>query len=93
MSEQLKKINTVGNVLIRKFGSCDKKVICTLFRVHCSTVYCGSSWSSFIMTTYKKLKVCCNDILRRLLGVPRWASAFATFVQAGLDNIDVILQS
>ena len=92
ISNQLKKFNTVGNVLIRKFGSCDKKVKCTLFRAHCSTVYCGSLWSSFTMATYKKLKVCHNDILRRLLGVPRWASASATFVQAGLNNIDVILR-
>ena len=43
------------------------------------------------MTTYKKLRVCHKDILRRLLGVPRWASASSTFVQAGLDNVDVIL--
>ena len=35
-NKQVKKLNTIGNVLIRKFASCSKKVKCELFREHCS---------------------------------------------------------
>ena len=41
MRNQLKKIKNVGNVLIRKFGSCKREVKWTLFRRYCSMVYSG----------------------------------------------------
>ena len=89
---QWKKFNTVGNVIIRKFSSCSDHVKRTLFRAHCSAIYCGSLWTNFTVAGLRRLKVCHNDILRRLIGVPRWTSASATFARAGLDNIDVLLR-
>ena len=44
---QWKKFNTVGNVIIRKFSSCSDHVKRTLFRAHCSAIYCGSLWTNF----------------------------------------------
>ena len=32
--EQAKKLNTIGNVLIREFASCSVKVKCELFKAH-----------------------------------------------------------
>ena len=41
---------------------------------------------------YHKLKVSHNDILRRLLGVPRYTSARALFVNKRQDNVDVLIR-
>ena len=41
---------------------------------------------------YRKLKVSHNDILRRLLGVPRYTSARTLFVNTRHDNVDVIIR-
>ncbi|KAG0711757.1 hypothetical protein GWK47_019965 [Chionoecetes opilio] len=35
-------------------------------------------------------KVCHNDILKRLLGLPRWCSSSLTFARNGVNNLDVI---
>ena len=89
---QWKNFDTVGNVIIRKFSLCSDHVKRTLFRAQCSAIYCGSLWTNFTVAVLRRLKVCHNDILRRLLGVPRWTSAWATFARAVLGNIDVLLR-
>ena len=43
----LRKLNNVGNVIIRKFDMCTPVVKRHLFRAQCSAVYCSSLWSSF----------------------------------------------
>ena len=40
----------------------------------------------------RKLRVCHNDILRRMTDVPRWNSATAMFAREHLDNLDVLLR-
>ena len=37
----LRKLNTVGNVILRKFGMCTPEVERHLFGGHCSAVYCS----------------------------------------------------
>ncbi|KAG0711179.1 hypothetical protein GWK47_021177 [Chionoecetes opilio] len=37
-----------------------------------------------------RLKVCHNDILKRLLGLPRWCSSSLAFARNGMNNLDVI---
>ena len=39
---------------------------------------------------YRKPKLSHNDILRRLLGVPRYTSARTLFVNKRQDNVDVL---
>ena len=89
---QLRKLNTIGNVLIRRFGGCSREVKRELFRAHCSAFYTGALWSIYSTATIRKLKVCHNDILRRLMGIPRWSSARTLFVNERLNNIDVVLR-
>ena len=44
--KRVKKLNTIGNVLIRNFASCSEKVKCELFGAHGSALYCSSLWCS-----------------------------------------------
>ena len=84
-----KKFSTIGNVLIRKFGSFSDHAKRILFRVHCFAIYRGSLWTNFSVTGLCKPKVCHNDILRGLLGVPSRTNALETFARAVLDNKEV----
>ena len=93
IAKQLRKMNTIGNVMIRKFSFCTDEVKKELFRAHCSSVYCCALWSSFRKASLSKLRVCHNSILRRLLGIPRMYSASLMFVQSRLNNLDVLLRT
>ena len=92
MEKQLRKFNTIGNVIIRKFGQCDDAVKRKLFQAHCSAIYCSSLWCSYKVATLRKVRVCHNDILRRLMGFPRWSSATTLFVNLDLNNLEVVLR-
>ena len=92
VKKQLQKLNTIGNVALRKFGACSKEVKCKIFRAHCSNIYCSYLWSDFTVAAMRKLRVCHNDILRRMTDVPRWNSATAMFAREHLDNLDVLLR-
>ncbi|KAG0716019.1 hypothetical protein GWK47_010600 [Chionoecetes opilio] len=61
-----------------------------LFRSHCYSIYCNSLWSRYKVATMNRLKVCHNDILKRLLGLPRWCSSSLAFARNGVNNLDVI---
>ncbi|KAG0721945.1 hypothetical protein GWK47_045409 [Chionoecetes opilio] len=61
-----------------------------LFRSHCYSIYCNSLWSRYKVATMNHLKVCHNNILKRLLGLPRWCSSSLAFARNGVNNLDVI---
>ncbi|KAG0713058.1 hypothetical protein GWK47_017067 [Chionoecetes opilio] len=42
------------------------------------------------LSRWNRLKVCHNDILKRLLGLPRWCSSSLAFTRNGVNNLDVI---
>ncbi|KAG0711913.1 hypothetical protein GWK47_019528 [Chionoecetes opilio] len=48
---------------------------------------CNSLWSRYKVATMNRLKVCHNDILKSLLGLPRWCSSSLAFA---MNNLDVI---
>ena len=83
---QVKKHNTIGNVLIRKFASSSLNVKCKLFRAHYSALYYAPLWCSFKLIMYRKLKVSHNDLLRRFMGVQRYYSARTMFVNTCQHN-------
>ncbi|KAG0710111.1 hypothetical protein GWK47_015027 [Chionoecetes opilio] len=87
---QTTKLLFVVNTLQRKFSYCSREVKTELFRSHCYSIYCNSLWSRFKVATLNRLKVCHNDILKRLLGLPRWCSSSLAFARNGVNNLDVI---
>ncbi|KAG0728171.1 hypothetical protein GWK47_033044 [Chionoecetes opilio] len=76
--------------LERTFSYCSREVKMELFRSHCYSIYYNSLWSRFKVATLNRLKVCHNDILKRLLGLPRWCSSSLAFARNGVNNLDVI---
>ncbi|KAG0729124.1 hypothetical protein GWK47_003565 [Chionoecetes opilio] len=59
-----------------------------LLKSHCYSIYCNSLWSRFKVAN--RLKVCHNDILKRLLELLRWCSSSLAFARKGVNNLDVI---
>ncbi|KAG0714564.1 hypothetical protein GWK47_013886 [Chionoecetes opilio] len=88
--KQTTKLLVVGNNLHRKFSYCSREMKMELFRSYCYSIYCNSLWSRFKVATLNHLKVCHNDILKRLLGLPRWCSSSLAFARYGVNNLDVI---
>ena len=82
----------IGNMIIRKFKKCNLTCKYLMFKTYCSSVYCSALWDNYRVGSLSKLKVAHNDILRSLLGVPRYTSASALFVNNRLDNLEVILR-
>ena len=67
--------NTVRNILIGKFSSCNTKVKKELFRTYCTSFYCRALWATHTVESARNITVCQNHILRRMFGAPRWSSA------------------
>ncbi|KAG0705002.1 hypothetical protein GWK47_000212 [Chionoecetes opilio] len=60
-----------------------------VFLSHCYSIYCNSLWLRFKVATLNRLKVCHNDILKRILGLPRWSSSSLAFARNGVNNLGV----
>ncbi|KAG0710491.1 Aquaporin AQPcic [Chionoecetes opilio] len=90
IKKQLQKITAVGNTILRRFSFCTKEVKLELFRSYCYNKHCNSLWARYRVPSMNRLRVCHNDILKRLLGFPRWSSSSETFVSDNIKCLDVI---
>ena len=76
---QNRKLCARGNLVSRKFKSCNVVVKRYLFQTYCSTIYCCSLWTKFKNVTLNRIRVNYNNILRRMVGVPTFSSASQLF--------------
>ena len=82
-----RKLCARGNCLIRKFNFCNVDVKCNLFKTYCYSLYCSSLWSLYKKSTFNRLKVNYNNIMRRLMGVPKFSSASFLFGSLGVRSL------
>ena len=92
MNRMVRNLYARGNMLVRKFGICDETVKMSLFKTYCYSLYCGTLWCNYKVAAWRKLKVCHNDIFRKLLNVPGFCSATALFVEKRMNNLDVLVR-
>ena len=88
----IRNLYATGNMIIRTFFNCNELIKISLFKTYCYNLYCCALWCNFRVGTWRKLKVCHNDIFRQLLRVPRNHSATNLFVNKRTDNLDVIIR-
>ena len=55
-----------------------------LIKTYCSTMYCSALWFNCTKTALAILKISYYNILRRLLGLPKYNSASEMFVNLGI---------
>lgn len=92
MKRMIRSLYSTGNMIIRKFSSCDDFIKISLFKTYCYNLYCSALWCNFKVGTWRKIKVCHNDIFRNLLGMPRYHSASFLFVSNRVNNIDILIR-
>ena len=90
IERERRKLATRGNVLIRKFGKCSAEVKCYLFRTYCYQLYGCSLWSRFRLSTLNRLRVCFNNVLRKLVGLPPWCSASSMFANLNVRSFQEV---
>ena len=75
IKRQITKFYANANMLLRTFSICSYQVKCHLFRSYCANMYCPYFWFNKSKTCLKKLQICYNNSLRRLLRIPKRSSA------------------
>ena len=63
-----------GNLLHRRFYFLSKEIKCCLFRAFCYGMYTNALWSTYRQSALQKIKVCYNNMLRKLVGITPWTS-------------------
>ena len=66
LKRQMRKYYANANKLLRKFSYSSPDVKCCMCKSYCATMYCPSMWFGSNVTAMKKLKIACNNGLRRL---------------------------
>lgn len=92
IENQLRKFYCRSNGVLRKFHSCSIGVKLLLFQSFCSNFYQCPLWLSYPKFIYDKVKVAYNNMLRRIVGLPRYYSASEMFVYYRMDNLDAIVR-
>ena len=90
--KRMRNLYAIGNALVRKFSSCNLEIKRLMFKTYCSSLYCSALWCCYRVTSWRKVKVSHNDVLRNLLGVPRYHSASTLFVNYRLNNLDAVVR-
>ena len=62
ITRKLKRLNTVGIVLVRKFYSINIKDKKELFRTFCTIFYCRTLWMTYTVECVRKIRLCHNDL-------------------------------
>ena len=86
----IRSLYATGNMLVRKFSFCNELVKISLFKTYCYSLYGSALWCNYKAGTWRKIKVCHNDIFRNLMGVPRFHSASSLFVNKNVYNLDML---
>ena len=92
IKRQIRKFYANTNMLLRKFSICSYQVKCHLFRSYCANMYCPYFWFNKSKTCLKKLQICYNNSLRRLLRIPKRSSASEMFVNLNIPAFGELLR-
>ena len=79
-----------GNQIKSNFKHCDREVKLQLFWSYCSSLYCCALLSNFNQVSYRKVKVCHNNIFRFVCNCHGRGSISMNFVNLNVPNLDVI---
>ena len=93
IEQQRRKLCARGNALVRNFHFCEVQTKRQLFNSYCSSIYGSALWYNYTQEKMRRLRVCHNDILRKLLYAQRSTSATQLFVGHNLKSLDVLMRT
>ena len=82
INRQLRSFYARGNMLIRKFSSCDVKKV--LFQTYCSNMYGSHLWNNYSAECIRKIKTAYNNIARLFFKLKRDDSMSSFYVTLGI---------
>ena len=75
-----------SNRLVRLFNKCSKPIFLELYWSFCTVFYCPCLWTHYKKTTFCKIRVACNNVYWKVLGVSRRATANGMFVSNDISS-------
>ncbi len=84
--KETRNLGARRNVLVRNFKFRNNDVKRQLFSSYCYYIYCTSLWQHFKMATMQRLRVTCNNTLRRLTDHLPFCGAFILCVAGGVNS-------
>ena len=90
IARQKQKIYSSGNMLTTCFKHCGEDVKLKLFKTYCYSMYGTHLWSKYTKAGYDRIRIAFNDIFRNLLGIKRGDSISAAFVNARMENFNML---
>ena len=92
VARQTRRFYSQANMLLRNFVHCSHDVKCMLFKSFCTNMYCCTLWFNSTKCSMRKLRVSYNNVLRRLLHIPKRSSASEMFVSRGIPSFYEVLR-
>ena len=81
-----------SNSIYRTYKDCSIEVKLLLFESFCLSFYLFHLWFEYPLVIFNRLRVATNNMLRKLVGLPKYCSASEMHVYLRLENIDARLR-
>ena len=85
---QFKCVILRTDILMRTFSSCSVEVKLFLFISYCSNCYCSHLWYNVTKAQVNKLRITCNNAMRRLFNLHFRCSASEMFANCNIRSMD-----
>ena len=85
---QLRNFYARSNNICRTYKHCSIAIKLLLFEAFCVNVYLIHLWSSYPLFVFNRFRVATNNMLRKIVILPRFCSASEMHVFYRVDNID-----
>ena len=72
--KEMRMLYCRSNLSVGLFNKCSKPVLLELCRGFYTVFYCPYFWTQYKKTTFSKIRVACNNVYWKILGVSRRAS-------------------
>lgn len=92
INSQMRNFYARANCLSRTFTQCSISVKLLLFQSFCLNFYLVHLWLKFPQFVFNRFRIAVNNMLRKLIGLPRYSSASEMFVFYRLDNVDAMIR-
>jgi len=90
LTRLMKSLYRNGNLLAKRFMSCDVNVKVRLFKAFCYGLYGIHLWHSYSKRHYQRCMVAYNDIFRKLFNYKRGDSISTATVLHSIDNFTIL---
>ena len=81
IQREMRSMYSRGNLLLRKFSFCSEEIKITLFRTYCYSLYGCCLWARYRVAKIQRMKICYNNIFRKLFRIPPFVSPRCKFVE------------